>query len=325
MKQKSRYAPIVAAISEKRSLTPLLHKRVAKATILSVLLALIAAVPVPQAAGADRILWSVPPSSMRSASIDTTGDTPLHTPFVNEEGHLVEWYGPERELVDSSLAWYQGTRAAPGGCTFTVPDLQLEADQEVIAQRQVATDYTTCEVLVETGLPGPGSASTDPPNDEISSEYIWFGDATWDTRMGGDSGLDALLGGADTSAYYRIWWEDVLNIWVTKTTIDMWWGFNGSFVEYSNGSVYYQWRSGTGWSKYTNSIWTDKTISRHKYYTSVTYRNGIFCWPDTVWNYYSGQHVDGWYNGSRSGGYSSTWTTYPFACPTLHFHTQLGM
>ena len=49
----------------------------------------------------------------------------------------------------------------------------------------------------------------------------------------------------------------------------------------------------------------------------------MFCWPGTVWSYYDNVTVAGRYNGYLVGWVDRTWTTYPFACPTLQYHTQL--
>jgi hypothetical protein len=257
------------------------------------------------------------------AETGSSGD-PMHLPFLNSDGHLFEWHGELRELDDSTLAWHKGEPSGDGGCVFSVPELVLPEGASEVAQRQVATNYTTCEVLVETGTPTPESQPAELPPSEVSSES--------GRDLTGSAELDAGVlpdgvrsGGASASAYYRIWWEDVVNLWVTKTTRSIWWNYDFSKVTSSEGAWLYEWRSGSGWLKHSNSQWSSLTSARHKYYSDVTYKNGAFCWPGTVWNYYDNQYVQGTAGGARSGSYTNTWTTYPFACPTLHFHTQLGV
>jgi hypothetical protein len=225
--------------------------------------------------------------------------------------HLTVVYRAGEPLRDSTVRTVAGTPTADGGCVFRLPSLSLAAGQHAIESRQLSTDFTTCTTAVETGVPTTSSdASSGPALDARSG-------VTTDSPASGDTIL------ATASAYYRVWWEDVINLRVTETRSNISWGYNGSCTTSVSGYGYWWWRSGTGWLRSSYGKNQSRTCSVAKVWSDATYKNGAFCWPGTVWNYYDNVEVRGWYNGTLGGSVYRTWTTYPFACPTLHWHQQL--
>jgi hypothetical protein len=141
----------------------------------------------------------------------------------------------------------------------------------------------------ETGVPTTRSdASSGPALDARSG-------VTTDTPASGETILAA------ASAYDRVWWKDVVNLKVTETRSNITWGYNGSCTTSVSGSGYWWWRSGTGWLSSSYGKNQSRTCSVAKAWSDATYKNGAFCWPGTVRNYYDSVEVRGWYNSGCVG------------------------
>lgn len=227
---------------------------------------------------------------------------------------------PERDakpLLKSTFKTIKGKATVDGGCSFRFPPLKLGPADTALESRQVSTDFTDCTTVVETGIPVEPSNASSRDEAEGTSDTERIG--RLEAPRG--PGQEAVL--AVASAYFRVWWEDVINVRVTETRSNITWGYNGTCTTSVSGSGYWWWRSGTGWLRHAYGKNQSRTCSVAKVWSDATYKNGAFCWPGTVWNYYDNVEVRGWYNGTLGGSVARTWTTYPFACPTLHYHQQL--
>jgi len=237
------------------------------------------------------------------------------TPVASPDDALVVTYDDERPLANASVETVAGRRAAGGGCTFRPPELTLGPGESAVEARQIETNFTDCTTKIETGTPLTVEVT---PADGTSEEEVA-------KSLAGTSeqATDLSVAAVSSAGYYRVWWEDVINIKVHEVKSNVSWVWNGTCTSSSSGSANYWWRSGTGWSKYSSSVYIARSCYQARVYADATYRNGVFCWPGTVWSYYDNVTAAGRYNGYLVGWVDRTWTTYPFACPTLHFHTQL--
>jgi hypothetical protein len=244
-------------------------------------------------------------------------------------GHLVVNYTDnnigEPPLLNSTQTTVQGTHTPDGrGCRFPFPDLKLAASQQMIAAQLVSTDYTTCTEAVKIGT--PASTSTDNSGMDSASQAATARTAPAagaKTSAKADADSAATLATGSGSAYFAVRWFDVVGLQVTGTRSNVSWAWNGSCVTASSGSGSYYWRSGTGWLRDSYDAYIYKYCSHSTVRTDAVYKNGAFCWPGTVWNYNYDVEVRAWYNGTLGGSVGSTYTTYPFACPTLHWKQYL--
>jgi hypothetical protein len=230
---------------------------------------------------------------------------------TGDQSEQVVHHGHAQRLANASLVRMRGTPTGDGGCTFTIPELTLRPGEHAIAARQVSTNYTDCSTLVEIGT--PASRATTPT------------DGSRETALAAATGTaDAGINATSSSGYYRLWWEDVVNIDVHSVKVNISWVWDGICVGASSGSVNYWWRSGTGWYKYSNSQWGTSNCTASRMHSNAEYRNGSFCPWGTVRSRYEDAFVEGRWSGVLTGGIGSTpWTTYPEPCPHLHYHSEL--
>jgi hypothetical protein len=240
------------------------------------------------------------------------GDRTLADPSV-DGGDLVVTHDSDAPLADATTTRLRGDATGDGGCVFTIPQLSLAPDQSIIEARQVATNFTDCTTTVEIGT--PVTEDDRPEGGTFDSDPA--------RSLGAARDGDAQINAVSSSGYYRVWWEDVINIRVHEVKTNISWTWDGICVTASSGSANYWWLSGTGWSKDSSSSTISRACSSARVFTDAVYKNGAFCWPGTVWSHYDNVTARGTSDGSLIGWVDSTWTTYPFACPTLHFHTQL--
>ena len=234
-------------------------------------------------------------------------------PTASPDGALVVRYDNGQPLANATVQTVAGTRADGGGCAFRPPELSLAPGGTAIQARQIETNFSNCTTKIEIGTPRPEVT----PGDGTSEREL----AKSSTGKSGQGDVQVLA--TSSAGYYKVWWEDVVNIDVHSVKSNVSWVWNGSCTSSSSGSADYWWRSGTGWSKYSSSVYIARSCYQARVYTDTTYRNGAFCWPGTVWSYYDNVTASGRYNGWLYGWVDNTYTTYPFACPTLHFKTEL--
>lgn len=216
-------------------------------------------------------------------------------------------------LANASIVRVQGRPTGDGGCTFPVPELKLAPDESAIEARQIETNFTNCTAEVEIGTP--------LIEDETPEGGTFDSDVS--VPAGAAKAGDAQIAATSSSGYYRVYWEDVINLRVHEVKSNISWVWDGTCVTASSGSADYWWLSGTGWLKHSSGSWITRQCASSLVYTDATYKNGAFCWPGTVWSYYDDVRVRGRADGWLLGAVVGTWTTYPFLCPTLHYHTEL--
>lgn len=222
-------------------------------------------------------------------------------------------YAHDDALQNSKVETLQGTKLKGGGCAFKFPGLELGPDESAIESRQLSTNFKECSTVIETGVPTDGQEDS----------YPLDGTGETETPLVPNPKPQQKRAAAGASGFYRVWWEDVINLKVTEVKSEIAWTFNGTCVTSASGSAYYWWRSGTGWLKDGSNSWISDGCASRAVNTDAVYKNGAFCWPGTVWNYYSDVVVRGRNDGSIGSSLNDTWTTYPFACPTLHYHSEL--
>lgn len=234
-------------------------------------------------------------------------------PALDLQGANVVRYDSSEPLMDSHSLTMVGRHTKDGGCEFFYPVLTLERDQVALQARQVSTDFTNCLTVVEIG---------EPLLIDLDSEQL---DGTSQTTLSKPLGQEAKESTSLSSASgnYKVWWEDIINLDVTSVQSNISWSYDGTCVTSASGSANYWWLTASGWSKNSSSSVITTGCASRVVKSDATYKNGAFCWPGTVWNYYDDVSVQGTKSNGLSGWVTSTYTTYPFACPTLHYKTQL--
>jgi hypothetical protein len=219
---------------------------------------------------------------------------------------------PEAPLADAHRYTLRGARTADGlGCRFQPPALELPPGKTAIAARQVSVDHDSCTSQVEVGTP-TGPLDKEPADGQRSSGGV--ASRKW---------AKAASPRASETAYFRVWWEDVVGLKVTEVRSNIAWNYNGTCVTSHTSGWYNYWRTGTGWRRISHGTNSSRTCSAAKVWSDATYHNSIFCAGGTVRNYYDNVEVRGWYNGTLGGSVARTWTTYPYICLALHWHQEL--
>lgn len=229
-------------------------------------------------------------------------------------GSIVD-YPQAHPLSDATIITVAGARVERGGCTFGIPDLALGAGQSAIEARQIETNFGNCTTKIEIGTP---RVRDETPVGGASASELARPRPT--ARPSSDA---ASIAAVSSSGYYRLWWDDFIHIKVHEVKSNISWTWDGSCVTASSGSANYWWLTASGWAKNSSSSFIAKTCANSRVYTDASYKNGAFCWPGTVWSFYDNVTVQGQSNGTLAGWTDATWSTYPFACPNLHFHTEL--
>ena len=223
-------------------------------------------------------------------------------------------------LTDSYEVTLEGTPSIIEGdaCDLPWPELELAPDQQAVAAYLVSIDYTSCNEVVKIGT--PTSTFTDYSGMDSATEDPVDGTATVaSAKTSPKASPDSATTLYSSSAYFRVAWYDVVGLKVNEDRSNISWAWDRTCVRASSGSGNWWWRSGTGWSLYSHDAYIYRYCSHTTVRTDATFRNGAFCWPGVVWTYDRDVEVRGWYNGGLGGSVGSTWTSYPFACPTLHW------
>jgi hypothetical protein len=229
-----------------------------------------------------------------------------------DPGDQIVRYDHDSPLANASLVRLRGTPTGNGGCALPVPQLRLEPDETAVAARQISTNFTDCSTVVEIGTP---VTREDPPAG-VARETV---DAVPVTTA-----EDAAIAATSSSGYYRVWWEDVINLDVHQVKSNISWTWDNFCVGPASGSANFSWLAASGWSKRSGSAWLSNGCSVRQVFSNAEYENGFFCWPaGTVRSYYVDVTVSGWFDGVLLGRVSNTWTTYPPLCPHLHYNTEL--
>lgn len=249
-------------------------------------------------------------------------------PMLNAPGdHHVVFYPQQAPLLGTRLLTLKGQPTGTGGCEFALPVLTLGPEQEAVQARQISTDYTDCITVIEIGTP-IGEAPDPLEQTEGTTETL---EAL--PEGGPEGGVDLVPPGGlrrelapviqTSSAYYRVWWEDIFNIRVNEAKSNIAWSYDGSCVTSASGSLSPYWFTTSGWTKTYSGVWITNGCASRKVYSVAIYKNGAFCWPGDVFTYYNNVTVQGTATNGLSGWYDATWTDSPIGCPPLHFHTEL--
>lgn len=228
-------------------------------------------------------------------------------------------YPQKERFLDAQITELRGSREGLDGCTFRFPRLRLAPEEHRIAQRQLSVDYETCVTVLEKGIPEAGGGDT---NETLGQRKVVDVAPETSPQPSGDTASAA----ANTmgAGYYRVWWEDVVNLRVHEVKAKMSWIYDGSCINSWYGAMEYWWLALTGWTLRWDDQWTTTTGCN---YATVhghgNFENFQFCPQGSVWSYYRDVFVTARGDGVLVGWYGSTWTTYPLACPTLHYHQEL--
>jgi hypothetical protein len=265
-------------------------------------------------------------SGQARAAIPPTQPRPLVT-----ESSTTTTSEDEIPLLDSYEITIQGTRTDGAAvvnipdtsdiytCEFPGPDLELAPDQQAVAAYLVSVDNSNCTEVVQIGTPASTfsdysdmDTATQDPVDLTGTGMVSSASTT------ATASRDSAATLYSSSAYFRVAWYDWLGWKVNEDRSNISWSWDQTCVRSSSGSGSWWWRSGTGWTLYSRDAYIYRYCSHSTVQTDATFRNGAFCWPrGVVWTYYRDVQVRGWYNGGLGGSVGSTWTKYPFDCPTL--------
>lgn len=243
-------------------------------------------------------------------------------------GEATETFETERHgtLLDVEYITIQGELTEEGRCLYrSPPPLELAPDEEAIVRYHVSTDEDTCTSEYAVGTP---SRVGDLDDDEETSTLGETGAA--EAPAGGSEASTAQV--QHSSGYYRVWWEDVVNIDVNAIESHLTWRYDGTcLVDTVFSNHVWWWRSGTGWNIEQQGpfgIRFPDGCVRAEAFTSGTFTNSVFplCVPGTVRTNYDSVTVSGSAVGALAGWVDATWTdtigTPPW-CPPLHWHDEL--
>ena len=249
------------------------------------------------------------------------------------EGDRVVAYENTGALTGAEIMTIEGKATSAGGCTFEMPKVELAPDEAAVVARQVETNYTTCTTKVEIGT--PNDAATAAPSAKSVTETAKAGSPAVGNRAPAAAAApkanavhstdgEARIAAVQSTGYYRVWWEDVVNLDVHEVKSNVRWSWdNFSCVWGYSGWTNYSWFTGTRWTKDSSDQAMFPSCDYASYTSVAVYRNGFFCWPGVVWSVYDNVRAEGRWDGWLFGSVDNTYTTYPFACPTLHWNAEL--
>lgn len=229
-------------------------------------------------------------------------------------------------LLDVEYVTIQGVPTEQGRCLYhRPPPLELAPEETAVVRYHVSTDQETCTSEYAVGTPSRLSGDTD---DEETSSVSEAGAAE---APAGDSAASTAQV-QHSSGYYRVWWEDIVDIDVNAIESHLTWRYDGTcLVDAVFSNHVWWWRSGTGWNIEQQGpfgIRFPDGCVRAEAYTSGTFTNSVFplCVPGTVRTNYDKVTVSGSAVGALAGWVDATWTdtvgTPPW-CPPLHWHDEL--
>ena len=239
------------------------------------------------------------------------------------EGDRVVAYENTGALTGAEIMTIEGKATSDGGCTFDMPQVELAPDETAIEARQIETNYTTCTTKVEIGT--PTDAATTAPSTKSVTETAKAGSPaapTANTVRSTDAAAGILA--TQSAGYYRVWWEDVIHARVHEVKSNVRWSWDGSSCVWGySGWSNYWWLTFTQWYKDSSSQNLYPGCSLVETVSDAVYRNIGFC-VGIVRSVYDNVRAQGRYDGWLLGSVDNTYTTYPFACPTLHWHSELS-
>lgn len=197
-----------------------------------------------------------------------------------------DWVLHVREyLMDGAYTYIkQGQRIADGSCAFETV-LELEPNENAVAEQDLGYNFVTCEAWVEQGTPPPDAvaewtADSDPmrPADEY--------------RSGG---------------YFKTWWKDPVKLQLNSVTNWTYWHWDGSCVRTPvQRWPSYRHASWSGWSRRAdnwNAFLGCASTGNNSY---AHYLNSQFCHgADTETFYDRNRHWGNKYG--KMGGGVITW------------------
>jgi hypothetical protein len=215
-------------------------------------------------------------------------------------------------LLNSRSTTVKGTPSI-FSCNYRLPPLRLQPWQRAIERRHSTVDPSTCTARIETGTPARSTLSENGSFDAEPAIPERPGDVLEDPGPGG--------GGARSSGYYEVRWEDAVNIDLTKTRANLTWTWNQLCATSPDNSGYWWW--GAGWHLDDPASFAVATSSGCNYqetYAKGLFWNTVFCGYEVdIFVIYA--HVRGWYTGALSGFVDSTWNNG--SCAPLHWEESL--
>ena len=276
---------------------------------------------------------------MTAGALGLTGNPASAQPSspTGDEGSRVVTYKNTGVLENAEVLTVNGKTTGDGGCSFEFPNLKLSPNETAIQARQISTDFANCTTKVEIGVPA-GATSTDSKSvtESVKAGAPAAGSTTITPtaaplpariktaeRLAQPTGA-AAIAAVQSTGYYRVWWEDIINLDVHEVKSNVRWSWdNYNCVWGYSGWTNYSWLSASGWSKNSSNQAMFPSCGLADYTSVAVYRNGAFCWPGVVWSYYDNVRAQGRWDGWLLGSVTNTYTTYPFACPTLHWNAEL--
>lgn len=223
-------------------------------------------------------------------------------------------------LANSTKWLAQGTRAG-ALCQFDGPAVALAPNEIAVEVRQIAIDNSNCTTVWERGVP-PLSEQQKTTGESSAAGLATEANTATTTSFEAAADVVALAASGSGSGYEKAWHTDGPGLVVNSLKSNISWAWNGSCVTSSSGSYNTTWRNSTGWEPpYGISSVISRSCANARVTSAATFKNTGFCWPITVYAYYSGIQVTGGFNGGISGGVSQVQTTG--ACLPLYEHWQL--
>lgn len=196
----------------------------------------------------------------------------------------------------------QGT-TVPGGCRYS-DSLTLAPGSPGVAEQEVAEKPSTCQVLMERGLP---SSSAEVHG--IGGKAVSYSDTA--------NGAVSKPTPGNIPQYYTAHsfakFTDPPGKTVTSSYARLDWQTNGyTVVPPATGTMQEYWLSGTGWTQDWSNPKTWLDFQAHAM-DSAKYHNPVFCFGQTTYNEYDQTQI----NGNGDGTFNGIFNFYKWgACNT---------
>lgn len=242
----------------------------------------------------------------------------------------VQTYKQAYPLASSHAYSLHGTKSADGSCAFpgAVPGassasapapLVLAPGQKAVEVRQTSLDESTCTTTMQQGTP-PASALQSPSANAMQEKS---GPAAGATASGlSATAARAAAANRYSKGYVTTFFEDPVNIDVTKVNDGIAFNYNGTCVTYGSQAYDYYGYTTSGWGLNGDNFRTSTTCDLEAASSYALFANGAFCFPNRCYNHYNRTSIHGHRDGYLYGFWNSN-CDGDARCGLLTFHAQL--
>lgn len=263
-------------------------------------------------------------AAMSPAQAEQNAEALVNATSILPEGMTGPPASSRHALNNARFYYVQGTPNDSGGCDIQAPALKFDVDEVAVQQDELGYDPQTCNSLWQEGTPvalPAGDAglveSSEPVADETQSTTV--------AGMRLRQSIDVMSASSVGGGHYRSWLEDVAGLTVTYDQTSLSWSWSGGCVQSSSAGIQRGYSGNSGWEPPYNkdSGWHIRDCISHTAWSQADFKNTGFCWPNTVYSHYRDVWIQGYWNGSLSGGRGENSHSGNGYCAPLYGHNQL--